>query len=160
MKWLKYALLFLLTITTTSLLFGRSKTDPTPIEHTEPKIISDTSELLASHETVALFKGISNKGCRFLTAQCPDKCTHSTTWAEFSIKRYNSFQSYSQYGTKQQNIAFALDGDNAIHDKRIVRDINKLKKGDKVVLNWNHLYITSNGNSYPLRVIQKLENFH
>ena len=159
MKWLKYTLLFLLTGIVTFITAKSDNDDSLKAYATiarKPIEISDTSELLASHETTAIFDGVINKGCRFLTAQCPDSCNHTKTWAEFTIIGYTDFHSYSQYGKKQSHYAIALDGAKGTKNKKVLRTLKRLEVGDTVTLNWNHLYITSNGASYPTRPIQQL----
>jgi hypothetical protein len=118
-------------------------------------------ETLAGHETVAEFQGVTYHECRGLTAQCPDRCGESGNIATFKIIKYISFEKLSQYGQEQKQFTFMVE-DN-MKNAKVFDDIRKtvesLKKGDQVILSWNHDYVTKNGSSGPERPLTKLEKY-
>ena len=117
-------------------------------------------ELLARHQTVAQFQGVAYQQCRGLTALCPDKCGGSGDFAAFRILKYLAYEKPGQYGDpKQQQYSFQVE-DNMKNLKvpAAIRDtVVALKKGDFVLLDWQHDYVTKDGSSSPERPIKKLE---
>ena len=81
---------------------------------------------------------------------------HKTTATYGGQVEYESYEKPGQYGDAQQTIQrfTDLEGDHAA-------TVAKLKKGDKVRLEWDHNYVTRTENGgeskYPERVITKLE---
>ena len=124
-----------------------AKADPKP----------DGRELLAEHETVALFEGVKDRRCRGLTAECPDKCGNSGKFATFAIKKYISFKKHSKYGAKQQRYTVQMTGGGTKADKKTLEGIKALEKGSYVLLNWNHDYVTKNRSSSPETPVTKVE---
>jgi len=125
-------------------------------------------EVLSTHKTIATFDGSIFKKCRGRTALCPNECGHTGDFATFSIVNYSDYKKPGKYGDpKQQKFSFMVSSvDEASLDKKITkahRDfINKLKKGDKVVLEWTHFYTTKSScggfeSKFTERIIAKLE---
>ena len=111
-------------------------------------------ELLAKHKTIAEFQGIKVRACMGRTALCPDHCGHSGEVANFKIIEYQKYEKLGKYGSaKAKNFSFRVTGKTP---KLILVNLKILKKGDRVILNWNHEYITQNGFSGPQRPIIKL----
>ncbi|MFZ9938083.1 MAG: hypothetical protein ACO3JG_13650 [Luteolibacter sp.] len=117
-------------------------------------------ELLSSHDTTAVFRGIREHTCRGRTSLCPDRCGHSGKLATCEILEYRHYEKPGQYGdTKQERFQILIE-DNM--GKRMVSDeihaaILALKEGDKVHLKWNHDYVTRDRSSSPERTITLLE---
>jgi hypothetical protein len=121
-------------------------------------------ELLASHDTVARFSGLTAHTCRGLTSLCPDRCGHSGNMASFEIVGYLAYEKPGQYGDPK-----ATEYDFLLEDNRgtpkvpdaIVQAVRELKKGDLVRLTWRHDYVTTTEGggsaSSPERPIVKLE---
>jgi hypothetical protein len=124
-----------------------AKADPKP----------DGRELLAEHETVAMFEGVKDRRCRGLTAECPDKCGNSGKFATFTIKKYISFKKHGKYGAKQQRYTVQMTGGGTKADKKTLEGIKALEKGSYVLLNWNHDYVTKNRSSSPETPVTKVE---
>ena len=123
----------------------------------EPK---EKRELLANHETLAVFDGVEYQLCKGLTALCPDRCGDSGEFASFAIKKYLKYEKLGQYGDPEQE-TFAVqvsDYDKKPKgDPKILETVKGLKKGDYVLLSWHHDYVTKEGTSSPERPIMKLE---
>jgi hypothetical protein len=118
------------------------------------------TETLSRHETVAEFRGTALHKCMGLTSLCPDKCGHSGSLATFRIVHYLAYEKPGEYGDpKAEEFAFLVE-DNMGHPKTtpdIRAAVNPLKKGDVVLLSWNHDYVTVNGTSGPERPVTRLE---
>ena len=117
-------------------------------------------EILARHETLAEFRGTRPHRCRGLTALCPDDCGESGTVAEFRIKRYLAYERPGEYGDpKAEQLVFMLEDNRgnpkATADVRAV--VQALEEGDRVLLSWNHLYVTVDGHAGPERPVTRLE---
>ena len=115
---------------------------------------------LARHATVAEFEGVSYHRCMGLTALCPDQCGESGSFATFKIIKYVKYEKLGEYGDPKCEQFMFLVEDNMKHPKvpAAIRDaVNALKKGDRVLLSWDHDYVTVNGSSGPERPVTKLE---
>jgi len=117
-------------------------------------------ELLANHETLAVFDGVNYRLCRGRTALCPERCGDSGEFANFRIKKYLKYEKPGQYGDPQQTTFLAQVSDyhrRPKGDPRILETVKTLKPGDHVLLSWRHDYVTRAGASFPERPIVKLE---
>jgi hypothetical protein len=117
-------------------------------------------ELLSSHDTTAIFRGIREHTCLGRTSLCPDRCGHSGKLATFEVLEYRHYEKPGQYGDPKQERFQILIEDNM--GKRKVSDeihaaILALKEGEKVHLKWNHDYVTKDRSSSPERTITLLE---
>ena len=115
---------------------------------------------LARHETIAEFEGCRDHRCMGMTSLCPDKCGASGSMAGFKIVKYVKYEKLGEYGDPKGERYDFLVEDNMKNPKvpAAIRDaVNALKKGDRVLLSWNHDYVTVNGSSGPERPITKLE---
>jgi hypothetical protein len=121
---------------------------------------AEKRELLSSHDTVAVFKGIREHRCMGLTSLCPDRCGHSGKMATFGIVEYLAYEKPGEFGDPKQESFMVLIEDNMKNPKvpAAIRDaILELKEGAKVRLKWNHDYVTRDGSSSPERPIKTLE---
>lgn len=114
-------------------------------------------ETLAIHETIARFDGLRYKKCMGRTSHCPDKCGKSGEIASFTILEYRKFQKNGKYGDKQKQFHVQLTDFNKKPLENIYPLPSNIKKGDKVILNWNHDYVTKNHSSYPIYPVIKIE---
>ena len=123
-------------------------------------INSKNFEILSSHKTIAVYDGIEHIPCRFRTSLCPDRCNHAKDVATFTIHEYLQYNMYGQYGDEKQSIFYADLNPNAEENaqpEEIIRIIKSLKPGQKVNLEWDHIYVQNhNGASYPERIIKAL----
>uniref|UniRef100_A0A7S0ZFA9 Uncharacterized protein n=2 Tax=Timspurckia oligopyrenoides TaxID=708627 RepID=A0A7S0ZFA9_9RHOD len=128
-------------------------------EGTEEKF-SETVEMLALHETEAIFKEIVDRPCMHMTSMCPDKCKHGGSWAVFDIVEYKNYSKPGQYGSEKQK-QHHLKLNEQPED--VLLTIQSLKENDKVILNWRHDYVSrthepSGGVSkFPRHPVTKLE---
>jgi hypothetical protein len=130
-----------------------------------PVIAADSKdtkrELLSKHETVAQFENVQYQQCRGMTALCPDRCGNSGDFATFKVVKYLKYEKPGQYGDpKQDQFIFQVE-DNMKSQKvsaEIAKTVKGLKKGDFVLLDWQHDYVTKDGASSPERPIVKLKS--
>jgi hypothetical protein len=121
---------------------------------------SDKREMLSKHQTVAQFSGISYHRCLGMTALCPDKCGNSGDMASFRILKYLAYEKPGQYGDEKQKQYEFLVQDNMGNVKvpaDIKKTIESLKKGDYVLLDWQHDYVTKGGSKFPERTVLQLK---
>lgn len=121
---------------------------------------AEKRELLSRHETIAEFTGTRVHRCLGLTSLCPDQCGHSGTVADFRIVEYRAYEKPGEYGDPKAEQFVVLIEDNRKQAKvpaAIREAILSLKPGDRVLLSWNHDYVTAGGGSSPERPIVKLE---
>lgn len=120
----------------------------------------NTSRLLSIHEVKATFKGIRREPCRFLTSLCPDKCNHSKDVATFAVDQYIEYAAHDKYCDEKQGQIFyafgAEEGSTEHQSGQFDGKIKALTPGDKVILRYEHRYVTGTGN-YPIRPFTKLE---
>lgn len=119
-----------------------------------------TAELLARHDTDAVFAGTREHVCRGLTTLCPDRCGHSGTLAVFRIEKYNAYEKPGKYGDPQTDeFVFMLRSTTGGSDvpAEIAERVRALAPGHEVRLVWEHLYVTDeNGSRFPERVVREL----
>jgi len=114
-------------------------------------------ENLATHETIARFDGLKYKKCMGRTSECPDKCGKSGEIATFTILEYTKFNKTGKYGAKQKQFHVQLTEFNRKPLEGIYPLPPNIQEGDKVILNWNHDYVTKNHSSYPIYPVTKIE---
>ena len=116
-------------------------------------------DVLSKHSVIAIFEGITKSPCMFRTSLCPDNCGHSKKMANFKIEKYLDYKKTGEYGDEKQDYFYADINVNATEDKQkkeFIDFIKNLKKGDKVKLNWEHIYVDNNGSMYPERPIRSI----
>lgn len=117
-------------------------------------------EMLSTHETIAEYQGMEYHTCRGRTSLCPQQCGHSGEFAIFKITKYVKYEKPGEYGDAKQETyrIHVTDFHRKPLDKQQAESLAKLKKGDKVLLNWRHDYVTDkNGSKYPERMVTKLQ---
>ncbi len=116
------------------------------------------AELLSQHETIATLKDVQFYRCPGMTALCPDKCGDSGEFAIFEIEEYTDYKKPSEYGDeKQTEFRIQLTDFNKDDlDNPVAEAADDLDIGDRVKLNWSHLYVDENGNKFPVRVVTRL----
>lgn len=139
-----------------------------PLDATPPDVVATrTSEVLSTHSTLATYAGTAEQPCRFLTSLCPDRCGHASTVATFRIVRYLGYEKPGQYGDEQKDVFHVRVSGGRTHGgdtatPEVAALIATLASGDKVLLDWEHLYVTAkyaNGGEakFPERPVTKLE---
>jgi hypothetical protein len=128
-----------------------------------PTPANETRKTLAIHKTDAQFVGLVIEPCRHRTAECPDRCDHGGTYAEFKILNYRLHEIKGQYGSERTK-AFSVrvsnvrrQFDEAKLNAVLTATIKALKPGDKVRLEWTHDYVTRVGSSFPEHPVSLLE---
>ncbi|MCX6998510.1 MAG: hypothetical protein NTV49_15860 [Kiritimatiellaeota bacterium] len=117
-------------------------------------------ELLARHETVAVFSGAPFRKCLGLTTLCPDKCDGSGEFATFEIRGYLAYEKPGQYGDPKQGQFMVRVSDfnkQPVGDPQWRAVIQTIKPGDWVALTWNHDYVTRDGSKSPERPLVNLK---
>ena len=125
-----------------------------------PEERKERRELLANHETLAVFDGVNYRLCMGRTARCPKQCGDSGEFASFGIRKYLKYEKLGQYGDPEQKSFLVQVSDydkKPKGDPKILETVRRLKKGDYVLLSWHHDYVTKEGTSSPERPIVKLE---
>ena len=121
---------------------------------------AEKRQLLAIHETLAVFDGLEYRLCRGRTSLCPEKCGHSGEFARFTIKKYLKYEKPGEYGDPEQKDFLVQVSDfhkKPKGDPKLLAAVKGLKAGDHVLLSWRHDYVTREGASFPERPITKLE---
>lgn len=130
------------------------------VVHAAETSAKETREPLSIHETDAEFVAIAQQPCRHLTALCPDRCDHGGSVAEFKILAYRRHEKTSPYGDdKAEKFRVRVRGREGkpLVAEALLRDIESLKPGDKLRLDWRHEYVTRDGSSFPERPVTTLK---
>ena len=118
-----------------------------------------TRELLSSHRTRATFTGVKQHPCRFRTSQCPDRCGHGGSLAEFAVDAYLAHEKPGQYGDDPVAVFYQRVSEAPPH---VAAAIAALSPGAKVRLDFVHVYVTRTEqggglSKFPERAITLLE---
>ena len=104
------------------------------------------NEQYAAFLTQATYEGTAWRECRLMTSLCPDRCGHSGNIATFSIDKNIVYAKYNEYGDEpsEQFMIMIDKGDETapLIDKKWYDVIKSLDTGDKILLAWDHLYVT------------------
>jgi hypothetical protein len=118
-------------------------------------------DVLSIHKTEATYEGTQKQPCRFMTADCPDRCNHGGTIAIFKIEKYTDYKLVGKYGDeKQENFMVPLlDGQGQPTKEAtagLVDVIKDLTPGTKVELHWTHTYVDDGFVVEPRRLVTRL----
>ena len=119
-----------------------------------------TFDILAVHQTLATFMKIEHHPCRFRTALCPDRCGHAKDVAVFHIDEYTHYEQKGQYGDEKTDthyVSLKEDDDDSAQTPEILAKIKALQPGQKVKLEWEHIYVKDQNGQHPERPIRVLE---
>lgn len=119
-----------------------------------------TFDVYAKHQVIAIFDGIQHHPCRFRTALCPDRCGHARDVAHFNVVEYEKYEKLNEYGDDKQEVIFCDLNPNAEEDRQtpeIIAAIKALKKGQKVRLTCEHIYVNTGTAQFPERPIRSVE---
>ena len=122
--------------------------------------LPEKADLLATNTVVAVYRGTVKPPCRFLTAECPDRCGHSREQAVFTIKVSEDYTHPGKYGddllTPGSEWMVGTKDDVPGQDPAVLEQLAGLKPGDTVRMTITHYYITLNNASYPVRPVTSL----
>jgi hypothetical protein len=94
------------------------------------------------NRTIAKYGGTAFRLCRGRTSTCPERCGQSGGFASFSVVDYLQYDKRGKYG--DEKISFTVQITDfkkmPIGEKEINKRIAGMKKGDLVLLCWNHTY--------------------
>lgn len=113
------------------------------------------SALLAENVVIAEYVGTEEIPCRFMTADCPDKCDHATKVALFRVVSNESYTKHGEYGDEKMEAGETVPVDLR-HPAPGQVAIPALNKGDKVKLTIQHRYTKGNVQE-PIRPVTALE---
>ena len=115
----------------------------TPEAYVGKLLDNDSLELLAEHRVIATFKGVKFRTCWGDTGDCPDKCGSSGNFANFKITDYLHYKKLGKYGDDKEK-AYSIQISDFHRkpqgDPALLATIEALEKGDKVLIEWKHLY--------------------
>ena len=123
-----------------------------------------TYDILSIHRTIAIFEGIKHLPCMFRTALCPDRCGHAKDVAVFRIESYVDYQKPGKYGSEKQTttmVPLKVGEGMTQQDPKVLEAIKDLKPGDRVYLDWDHLYVKTErlqSPEYPVIRIEKINS--
>ena len=108
----------------------------------------------------AEYLGSEHRPCRFKTSLCPDRCNHAMVVHSFKLHHLhaevNADSSHAKWVTPQ-----AAGATHHVSEGQMCADTKSkacsLAAGDRVVLHWNHDYVTINKASGPDYPVVKLE---
>lgn len=131
------------------------KSEPAAALAAASPLLLPESELLAESVIVAEYLGTEEHPCRFMTADCPDKCGHATKVALFRVISGESYAAHSEYGDPKPEAGEIVPVDIA-HPAPGQVAIPALNKGDKVKLTIQHRYTKGNVQE-PIRPVTAIE---
>ena len=132
----------------------------TPAPSAPTSKATETRQILSEHETDARFLGIFEAPCLHRTSLCPDRCNHGGKIAKFQIVNYRRYEKRGEYGdprAEQFTLRIRDSHEKPVIDTALLRQIDALKPGMKLRLNWTHDYVTRDKASAPERHITSLK---
>lgn len=125
------------------------------------QIVLPEGKVLSEHNTHAIYNGLAEKPCQFMTAQCPNFCDHGGIYACFTIEDYVDYRKYDELGDPKQatfSVRIKMGNGDLVPgiSPALVQMIGQLTEGDRVSLEWVHLYRTMNHAHFPERIITRL----
>ena len=122
--------------------------------------LPEKADLLATNTVVAVYRGKVKPPCRFLTAECPDRCGHSREQAVFTIKASEDYTHPGKYGDPRMEVGsewmVGTKDDIPGQDPAVLTQLAGLQPGDTVRMTISHYYVTVNNASYPVRPVTSL----
>lgn len=124
--------------------------------------LPEKADLLATNTVIARFEGYTDIPCRFMTADCPDKCDHATKVANFTVLQNENYDQLGKYGDDKAEVGSVMMVDMkkatpGQDDKAVFATVDSLKPGDTVRLTQDHYYVNTERAAYPVRPVTKLE---
>ncbi len=122
----------------------------------------EKAELLATNTVIARFDGYTDIPCRFMTADCPDKCDHATKVANFTVLSNEHYAKPGKYGDDKAEVGTVVMVDikkptPGQNDRYVFDFVDTLQPGDTVCLTQDHYYVNTESAAYPVRPVTKME---
>lgn len=122
----------------------------------------EKADLLASNTVLARFDGYTDIPCRFMTADCPDRCDHATKVANFTVIANEDYKRPGKYGDDKAEVGSVVMVDMkkptpGQNDRAVYDFIDSLKPGDTVRLTQDHYYGEIGSAVMPFRPVTKME---
>ncbi len=120
------------------------------------------ADLLATNSVRAHYLGTQDLPCRYLTADCPDKCNHATRVALFRVWVNENYEKHSEYGDGKMNPGDIVQVDirkptPGQDDTAIFAFVARLKPGNTVRFTQAHYYGDFGHAMLPFRPITHIE---
>ena len=124
--------------------------------------LPEKADLLATNTVIARLDGFTDIPCRFMTADCPDKCDHATKVANFTVLVNENYAQPGKYGDDKAEVGSVVMVDikkptPGQDDRHVFEMMDVLKPGDVVRLTQDHYYVNTERAAYPVRPVTKLE---
>lgn len=122
---------------------------------------SAESELLARNTVLAVYENMVEQPCRFMTADCPDRCDHATRAAIFRVLQNESYSRPGQYGDDKMEpgsiVHVNVRKDEPGQAPAVRQLISQLKPGEQVRMTIHHNYVKDESAHYPARPVVQIE---
>lgn len=119
------------------------------------------SELLARNTVLAVYENTVEQPCRFMTADCPDRCDHATRAAIFRVLKNEDYAKPGSYGDDKMeagsHIYINLRKDEPGQAPKVRELISELKPGDQVRMTVHHNYVKDEAAHYPARPVVRMD---
>lgn len=119
------------------------------------------AELLARNTVLAVYENTVEQPCRFMTADCPDRCDHATRAAIFRVLKNEDYAKPGQYGDDKMeegsHVYINILKDEPGQAPGVRELISELKPGDQVRMTVHHNYIKGESAHYPARPVVQME---
>lgn len=124
--------------------------------------LPEKAALLASNTVVAKYVGCQDIPCRFMTADCPDRCDHARRVALLQVISNESYTRMSEYGDAkseaQSMLMVDVTADVPGQPKAVLEQVRNLKDGELVRLTMCHYYAEIGNAHMPIRPVVQLES--
>ena len=122
---------------------------------------AEQRETLFSYRSRATFLGSRHQPCRHMTSACPDRCSHASVVYRFKLDSLTVAKNEAAKNAKwvtpvAAGMAEHLVGESNLGAAGVLDAARSLSEGDRVMLDWNHDYVTRAGCSAPERPVAKL----
>ncbi len=119
------------------------------------------SDLLARNTVLACYENTVEQPCRFMTADCPDRCDHAKRVAIFRVLKNEDYAKQGEYGDDKLEAGSSVMVD-VIKDEpgqapEIRKLVAELKPGDVVRMTIHHNYVKEETVNYPARPVVGME---
>lgn len=118
-------------------------------------------ELLARNTVLAVYENTVEQPCRFMTADCPDRCDHATRAAIFRVLKNEDYAKPGQYGDDKMeagsHVYINIRKDEPGQAPKVRELISELKPGDHVRMTVHHNYVKDETAHYPARPVVQME---